>query len=102
MAPRPLSQEEIDAALAELPGWESDGDRLRRTYSFAGHLPAAAMVIHVARIQDELDHHADLLLGYNTLAVSVNTHSAGGRITERDVELARRIAAVAPAHDVRS
>ncbi|MGK5497164.1 4a-hydroxytetrahydrobiopterin dehydratase [Streptomyces sp. URMC 125] len=101
MAPRPLSREEIDAALAELSGWELDGDRLRRTYSFARHLQAAAMVVHVARIQDELDHHADLLLGYNTLAVSVNTHSVGGKVTGLDVELARRIEAVAPAHDAR-
>ncbi len=103
MAPRPLTPEEIDSALAELPGWEWDreGNLLRRSYSFARHLRAAAMVVHVAEIQDESDHHADLLLGYNTLGVSVNTHSVGGKVTELDVRLARRIEGSAAAHGAR-
>jgi len=103
MRPEPLSPEEIDGALAELPGWEWDRERdvLRRSYSFAGHFQAAAMVIHVSQIQEELDHHADLLLGYNTLGVSVNTHSVGGRVTGLDVRLARRIEEIAPAHGAR-
>jgi len=101
MAPRPLTPEEIDAALAELPGWTVEGDLLKRSYSFAGHFPALAMVVHVARIQEELDHHADLLLGYNTVGVSVNTHSVGGKVTELDVRLAHRIEEIAPAHGVR-
>ncbi|PJE93700.1 4a-hydroxytetrahydrobiopterin dehydratase [Streptomyces carminius] len=98
MSPRPLTPEEIDGALAELPGWRLAGDRLERTYSFARHLQAAVLVVHVARLQDELDHHADLLLGYNTLRVSVNTHSVGGKVTGLDVGLARRIEEIAPAH----
>ncbi|GAA2411837.1 4a-hydroxytetrahydrobiopterin dehydratase [Streptomyces glaucosporus] len=103
MPPKPLTPEEIDSALAELPGWEWDRERdlLKRSYSFARHLQAAATVIHVAEIQDELDHHADLLLGYNTLWVSVNTHSVGGKVTALDVRLARRIEEIAPAHGAR-
>ncbi|MDG9701412.1 4a-hydroxytetrahydrobiopterin dehydratase [Streptomyces sp. DH37] len=101
MAPRPLTSQEIDAALAELPGWEFAEDRLRRRYSFAGHFPAAAMVLHTAQIQEESDHHADLLLGYNTVEVSVNTHSVGGKVTELDVRLARRIEEIAPSHGAR-
>ncbi|MFP8886232.1 MULTISPECIES: 4a-hydroxytetrahydrobiopterin dehydratase [Streptomyces] len=101
MAPRPLTSQEIDAALAELPGWEFTEDRLRRTYSFAGHFPAAAMVLHVARIQEEMNHHADLLLGYDSVGVSVNTHSVGGKVTELDVRLARRIEEIAPSHGAR-
>ncbi|HEX5565936.1 MAG TPA: 4a-hydroxytetrahydrobiopterin dehydratase [Streptomyces sp.] len=98
MAPRPLTPEETDAALAELSGWSVEDDLLKRSYSFPGHLPALAMVVHVAQIQEELDHHADLLLGYNTVGVSVNTHSVGGKVTGLDVRLARRIEEIAPAH----
>ncbi|MFF9622643.1 4a-hydroxytetrahydrobiopterin dehydratase [Streptomyces griseosporeus] len=101
MAVEPLSQKEIEDRLAELPGWSLDGDRLVCSYRLANHFAATAMVIHVAQVQEELNHHSDLTLGYNTVSVAVSTHSAGGKVTGLDVELARRIAALAPAHGAR-
>ncbi|ARF58313.1 4a-hydroxytetrahydrobiopterin dehydratase [Streptomyces gilvosporeus] len=97
----PLSTKEIEDRLAELPGWSVDGDLLRRRYAFDGHLPAAVMVIHVAQIQEELGHHADLTLTYNRLGIAVNTHSIGGRITRLDFGLAQRIEEIAPSHGAR-
>lgn len=97
----PLSDKDIEERLAELPGWSAEGDLLCRSYRFHGHFPAAAMVVHIAQIQEELGHHAELTLGYNQLRVTVNTHSVGGRITHLDFGLARRIEDIAPAHDVR-
>ncbi|MCB5905945.1 4a-hydroxytetrahydrobiopterin dehydratase [Streptomyces pinistramenti] len=97
----PLGDEEIEGRLAELPGWSASDGMLRRSYRFTGHLPAAVMVVHIARIQDELDHHADLTLGYHDVTVAVNTHSIGGRITALDFGLARRIEAIAPGHGAR-
>ncbi|MFI1302291.1 4a-hydroxytetrahydrobiopterin dehydratase [Streptomyces sioyaensis] len=97
----PLSGKEIEERLGELPGWSAEGDLLRRSYRFHGHFPAVAMVIHIAQIQEELGHHAELTLGYNQLAVAVNTHSIGGRITHLDVGLAGRIEEIAAAHGAR-
>lgn len=95
----PLSRKEIEDRLAELPGWElsADGDTLRRTYRLP-HLPAAIFALHIAGIQAELDHHSDLMLGYDTLAVAITTHAAGGRLTAKDFGLAARIEAVADGH----
>ncbi|MEU3947560.1 4a-hydroxytetrahydrobiopterin dehydratase [Streptomyces sp. NPDC029526] len=98
MPVEPLSPEEIENRLAELPGWTLDGDRLTRAYRLASHTAATAMVVHIAQVQEELDHHSDLTLGYNTVALSVHTHSAGGAVTEKDLELARRVQDLAPAH----
>jgi 4a-hydroxytetrahydrobiopterin dehydratase len=98
MPTEPLSQKEIEDRLRELPGWSLAGDRIARTYRLSTHFAAAAMVVHVARVQDELNHHSDLTLGYDTVALSVNTHDAGGAVTERDFELASRVDAVAAAH----
>ncbi|MFD5322525.1 4a-hydroxytetrahydrobiopterin dehydratase [Streptomyces sp. NPDC127092] len=94
----PLSQKEIEDRLRELPGWSVDGDRLTRNYRLADHFAATALVVHIAQIQQELDHHSDLTLGYNTVGLAVNTHSAGGAVTEKDFELAERVQAVAPGH----
>jgi 4a-hydroxytetrahydrobiopterin dehydratase len=98
MAVEPLSQKEIEDRLAELPGWSLDAGRLTRSYRLASHFAATALVIHVAQVQEELDHHSDLTLGYNTVSLAVNTHSAGGAVTDLDFELARRVEDLAPGH----
>ncbi|EFL36013.1 pterin-4-alpha-carbinolamine dehydratase [Streptomyces viridochromogenes DSM 40736] len=98
MPVEPLSQKEIEDRLAELPGWSLDEGRLARSYRLGSHVAATAMVVHIAQVQEELNHHSDLTLGYNTVALSVHTHSAGGTVTEKDFELARRVEDLAPGH----
>ncbi|MEV6246649.1 MULTISPECIES: 4a-hydroxytetrahydrobiopterin dehydratase [Streptomyces] len=98
MPTQPLSQKEIEDRLRELPGWSVEDDRLTRVYRLGDHFAATALVVHVAQIQQELDHHSDLTLGYNTVSLSVNTHSAGGAVTEKDFELAERVEGIAPGH----
>ncbi|MFD5542480.1 4a-hydroxytetrahydrobiopterin dehydratase [Streptomyces sp. NPDC127079] len=98
MAVEPLSQKEIEDRLTELPGWSVDGDRLARVYRLDSHVAAAALVMHIAAIQDELDHHSDLTLGYHTVTLTVHTHSAGGAVTAKDFGLARRVEDIAPGH----
>ncbi|MFF8837140.1 4a-hydroxytetrahydrobiopterin dehydratase [Streptomyces sp. NPDC015130] len=98
MPTQPLSQKEIEDRLRELPGWSVESDHLVRTYRLGDHFAATALVVHVAQIQQELDHHSDLTLGYNTVAVSVNTHSVGGAVTELDFALAERVEGIAPGH----
>ncbi|MFJ8660731.1 4a-hydroxytetrahydrobiopterin dehydratase [Streptomyces sp. NPDC093795] len=98
MPTQPLSQKEIEDRLRELPGWSVEDDRLTRVYRLGDHFAATALVVHVARIQQELDHHSDLTLGYNTVTLSVNTHSAGGAVTEKDFDLAERVEGIAPGH----
>ncbi|MFG2193616.1 4a-hydroxytetrahydrobiopterin dehydratase [Streptomyces sp. NPDC048639] len=100
MAPEPLSHQEIEDALAELPGWTLNDDRITRTYTCEGHLAAAAMVGQIARVQETLNHHADLTLSYNKLTATSSTHSAGGKVTELDLELAHRIEQIASEHGV--
>jgi 4a-hydroxytetrahydrobiopterin dehydratase len=94
-----LAPEEIDRRLGRLPGWEltAEGHTLRRTYHL-DHLPAAIFALHIAGVQAELNHHSDLTLGYDTLAVEITTHAAGGRLTDKDFDLADRVAAIAPGH----
>ena len=41
-----------------------------------------------------MDHHPDIDIRWRTLRLVLCTHSAGGRITDLDVELARRIDAI--------
>ena len=74
---------------------------LTRAYRLGDHFAATALVVHVAQIQQELDHHSDLTLGYDSVALSVHTHSAGGALTGKDFELAERVERIAPGHGAR-
>ncbi|MFB7466930.1 4a-hydroxytetrahydrobiopterin dehydratase [Streptomyces sp. NPDC056224] len=93
-----LSQKEIEDRLAELPGWSLDGDRITRTYRLGDHFAATALVVHIAQIQQELDHHSEVALGYNTVSLAVNTHEAGGAVTAKDFQLAERVEQLSESH----
>ncbi|MFE0426505.1 4a-hydroxytetrahydrobiopterin dehydratase [Streptomyces sp. NPDC058953] len=98
MPAEPLTDREIEDRLRDLTGWSVADGRLTRRYRLASHFAAAAFTLHVARVQDELNHHSDLTLGYDTVTVAVSTHDAGGAVTGKDFDLARRIHDAAPAH----
>ena len=98
MPAEPLSAHDIEAGLRELPGWQLEGDRITCTYRLPSHFAATGLTVHIAQIQEELNHHSDLTLGYNTVALAVNTHDAGGAVTRKDLALATRVEAVAAGH----
>ncbi|MGW7065536.1 4a-hydroxytetrahydrobiopterin dehydratase [Streptomyces sp. NPDC054855] len=98
MSLEPLSQKDVEERLAELPGWALAGDRITRSFRLGSHFAATAMVVHIAQIQEELDHHSELTLGYDTVTLSVNTHSVGGALTVRDFQLAARVEELAVGH----
>jgi 4a-hydroxytetrahydrobiopterin dehydratase len=90
--PRLLDDDEIDAALGGLPGWEREGDALVRTAALPSFPAAITVVDRVAAIAEERDHHPDIDIRWRTLTFRCSTHSAGG-ITELDVALALSISA---------
>lgn len=91
MSDQPLTEAEIELALSELPGWSHVENRLERTWSFGGHLQALAAATAVGLLNERRDHHSDLAVNYDTLKVSTTTHSAGHRVSAKDVDLATAI-----------
>ncbi len=85
-----LSDAEVDAALATMPGWERDGDAIRRAYKRRGFTGAAAFVQAMVEPANAANHHPDLEIHYHRVVVSLSTHDQGG-ITEKDLALARVI-----------
>ena len=88
-----LSDEQIAAALASLPGWVRDGNTIRKTFVFAGFPEAVAFVSRLVAPCEAADHHPDLTIHYRRVLVTFTTHSAGG-ITEKDFAGARAADAV--------
>ncbi|MFE2043986.1 4a-hydroxytetrahydrobiopterin dehydratase [Streptomyces sp. NPDC059477] len=93
----PLSETEIEAALAEMPGWRRVGDEITRSYAIRYH-GGVAMIVHVADVERLIGHHADIDLRWGKIRFGITTHDAGHKLTADDFDLARRIDAIAQAH----
>ena len=85
---RPLGPEarltgSLDAQLAELEGWNREGDELVKTFHFPDYYETIAFVNAIAWISHREDHHPDLEVGYNKCRVEYSTHAIGG-LSEND------------------
>jgi 4a-hydroxytetrahydrobiopterin dehydratase len=88
-----LDHDTVHDALAELDGWELDGNAIRRELRFDGFRDAIAFINRVADLADAADHHPELTNVYANVTIVLTTHDAGG-VTEKDLDLARAIDAV--------
>ncbi|MEU9875001.1 4a-hydroxytetrahydrobiopterin dehydratase [Streptomyces phaeochromogenes] len=96
-APVPLSEDEIESALRDAPGWRRNGNEITRTFGIRYH-GGVAMIVHVADVERLIGHHADIDLRWDTVRFGITTHDAGHRLTRADFDLARRIDGIAAAH----
>ena len=85
-----LTDEQVDAALPDLDGWERADGALRRSVKFASFLAGIDAVRRVAEHAEAKDHHPDIDIRWRTVTFALVTHSAGG-ITEKDIAMAREI-----------
>ena len=92
MTPELLDEAAIAAGLADLD-WQRDGNHLVKRTKRAGFPAAIEYVNRVAELAEALDHHPDIAISWDTVTFALWTHVSGG-ITERDLELARRIDAL--------
>ena len=89
-----LSAAEIDDALAHLPGWRVVAGKLHKEFEFADFTAAFGFMTKVAIEANTMDHHPEWSNVWNKVVVDLVTHSAGNRISNLDVKLARRIDAL--------
>lgn len=94
-----LSDDEIKAKLAELPGWERVGNEIVRTFHTGRYHGGVALIVHVADMERLTHHHADIDLRFETVKFAITTHDAGDVLTDADFALAARIDDIAARHD---
>lgn len=85
-----LSPEQVDTALAELPGWRREEEALVKEFRFKTFRDAMAFVNEVADLARRLRHHPEIVINYNRVRLSLTTHDEGG-LTEKDIEFARQV-----------
>ncbi len=92
MAIAKLTDNEISAALAKLPGWSRVEGRsaIKKNYQFANFTEAWGFMARVALLAEKQDHHPEWFNVWNKVEITLSTHDAGG-LSARDVRLAESI-----------
>ena len=86
-----LSIEEIDEKLANLNGWTFENDRVRKKFQFKNFREAMSFILRISYEAEQMDHHPEIFNCFNRVEISLNTHDAGGKVTEKDFSLANAI-----------
>jgi 4a-hydroxytetrahydrobiopterin dehydratase len=87
----PLSDDQIAKELSELSGWNHENNKLTKEFSFDNFRDAMAFINRIAFEAEEQVHHPEIFNVYNTVNISLSTHDAGGKVTEKDIKLAKTI-----------
>ena len=95
-----LTAEARQSALKALSGWTEVKGReaIGKTFVFKDFSEAFGFMARVALVAEKHDHHPEWRNVYKTVEVVLSTHDAGG-VTEKDVELAKAMNAIAGALD---
>jgi 4a-hydroxytetrahydrobiopterin dehydratase len=85
-----LSDDEVRRRLEGLDGWEQDGNAIKRQFKFEDFQASIDFVNRITPHAEDMNHHPDISISWNTVDLTLSTHSEGG-LTENDFELAQQI-----------
>ena len=92
-----LTDQEIEKALAELPGWtrstSAKVNTIQRVFEFQDFVRTMQFVNKVAEAAEGANHHPDIDIRYNKVTMALTSHDSGG-VTNRDVKMAKKISEI--------
>ena len=87
----PLSEQEIKQELENLDDWSFEDDTITKDFSFPDFKEAMSFMVRVGFEAEALVHHPDWTNVYNSVSITLSTHDAGDKVTEKDIKLAKAI-----------
>jgi 4a-hydroxytetrahydrobiopterin dehydratase len=85
-----LGSDEIEAKLADLDGWERQGDAIVKSFERGDFVGSVRFVDSLVEPAEAMGHHPDVAISWATVTVTISTHSEGG-LTAADFKLAGKI-----------
>lgn len=74
--------------------WQETGHGLFKKFQFNDFSEAFGFMTRVALAAEKIDHHPKWTNVWNTVEITLSTHSAGGITTDKDRKLAQQIDAL--------
>ncbi|OAJ35652.1 4a-hydroxytetrahydrobiopterin dehydratase [Piscirickettsia salmonis] len=88
-----LNQEQTQTALAKLPNWQQENDKITRTIRFPFYLDGIRFVTQLAEHAEQVQHHPDFAIHWCNIKIDLSTHDAGG-ISQKDIDMAKYIESI--------
>jgi 4a-hydroxytetrahydrobiopterin dehydratase len=92
-----LSDAQVQANMAAVPGWQIQESQLTRRFDFKNYYETLAFVNAIAYMIHAEDHHPLLSVAYNHCTVKYHTHSVNqgqGGLSENDFICAAKVDAI--------
>lgn len=86
-----LAENEINEQIKELDGWTFAEDKISKEYTFSDFKEALSFLVRVGFEAEDQVHHPEIFNVYNTVRISLQTHDAGDKVTQKDIDLAQAI-----------
>lgn len=86
-----LDRSDIEQKLSGLEGWSFENDAIHKSFKFGSFKEAMGFITRLAFEAEAMQHHPQLTNVYNQVSISLCTHDAGDKVTEKDIALANEI-----------
>lgn len=74
-----------------LENWKEENNCLVKTFEFQTFENAIDFINRCSKFISEMDHHPTWKNIYNSVSVELTTHDQGNVVTEKDIELAKKM-----------
>jgi 4a-hydroxytetrahydrobiopterin dehydratase len=71
--------------------WKEEDNKLKKSFVFKDFVEAFGFMSRVALQAEKMNHHPNWCNSWNKVDFELNTHDAGGKVTEKDRKLAEAI-----------
>ena len=92
--PKILTAKELRAIMPRLAGWKLVQNKLSRTIEFQDFVDSLSFVNSLVAYFETVDHHPDVRIAYGEVTFELTRYDLGGKVTDRDVEVAKKISSV--------
>ncbi len=93
----PVSREEAEGLLPEIPGWElhEEATKIRKTFRFRNFVEAMEFARKVGDVAEGEGHHPDMTVGWGYCTVVFQTHKIRG-LHRNDFIMAAKVNSLLP------
>jgi 4a-hydroxytetrahydrobiopterin dehydratase len=92
--PKILTARELRVIMPRLAGWRLARNKLSRTFEFRDFVASLSFINSLVAYFETMDHHPDVYIAYSEVTFELTRYDLGGRVTDRDVEVAKKISSL--------
>ena len=89
--PKILTARELRTIMPRLTGWKLARNKLSRTFEFHDFIQSLSFVNSLVVYFETVDHHPDVRIAFGEVTFELTRYDVGGKVTDRDVEVAKKI-----------